>query len=166
MKKKAAAPKRLILVLGSLILIIVALVASLVLVSSSQDLRNQAFRSRCIPRPSCLDLPKPCKLREPVAGWCPTEKKDTPEPPTGCYYQQVQCVKAPCEPILVCDGVDQATCGNRQCEAGEADSEVCPSCPAGSKVCPKTACQVIKGSCPQDCRGTTSINSQQGRKTN
>ena len=22
--------------------------------------------------------------------------------PTGCYYQQVQCVKAPCDPILVC----------------------------------------------------------------
>ena len=24
------------------------------------------------------------------------------QPPIGCYYQQVQCIKAPCDPILVC----------------------------------------------------------------
>jgi len=24
-------------------------------------------------------------------------------PPPGCYYQKVQCIKAPCNPILVCD---------------------------------------------------------------
>lgn len=26
----------------------------------------------------------------------------TPTPPAGCHYQQVQCVQAPCDPILVC----------------------------------------------------------------
>jgi len=26
----------------------------------------------------------------------------TPTPPPGCYYQQVQCIRAPCEPQLVC----------------------------------------------------------------
>ena len=24
------------------------------------------------------------------------------QPPAGCYYQQVQCIRAPCDPILVC----------------------------------------------------------------
>ena len=26
----------------------------------------------------------------------------TPKPPPGCYYQDVQCIKAPCDPVLVC----------------------------------------------------------------
>lgn len=26
----------------------------------------------------------------------------TPTPPVGCYYQDVQCIKAPCNPVLVC----------------------------------------------------------------
>jgi hypothetical protein len=28
--------------------------------------------------------------------------KPTPTPPTGCYYKQVQCIQAPCNPILIC----------------------------------------------------------------
>lgn len=42
-----------------------------------------------------------CAL-DPLSGmtYCP---RSTPTPtPPGCYYQQVQCFKAPCDPILVC----------------------------------------------------------------
>lgn len=37
------------------------------------------------PTPSATPLPSP-----------------VPTPPSGCYYQQVQCIQAPCNPILVC----------------------------------------------------------------
>jgi hypothetical protein len=29
--------------------------------------------------------------------------KDGKVPPVGCYYMQVQCAQAPCDPILICD---------------------------------------------------------------
>ena len=32
----------------------------------------------------------------------PTLQIGEPTPPSGCYYLQVQCVRAPCDPILVC----------------------------------------------------------------
>lgn len=54
----------------------------------------------CQPRPSCLDTQPSCKLVEPVSGWC--QPTPTPTPPVGCHYQSVQCVKAPCDLILVC----------------------------------------------------------------
>jgi len=54
----------------------------------------------CAPRPACLDAVRfACKMPEPAEGWCPMP---TPTPPPGCYYHQVQCIRAPCEPELVC----------------------------------------------------------------
>ena len=32
----------------------------------------------------------------------PVKPSPKPTPPPGCYYQQVQCFRAPCDPILVC----------------------------------------------------------------
>jgi len=32
-------------------------------------------------------------------------KTATPTPPPGCFYQEVQCIQAPCEPVLVCPSV-------------------------------------------------------------
>lgn len=46
----------------------------------------------------------------------------------------------------------QAACGNKICESGEASQENCPTCPPGQKVCPKYACTIVPGTCPEDCR--------------
>lgn len=46
----------------------------------------------------------------------------------------------------------QAVCGNKICESGEASQENCPTCPPGQKVCPKYACTIVPGTCPEDCR--------------
>ncbi|MCC6934751.1 MAG: hypothetical protein IT406_03650 [Candidatus Yanofskybacteria bacterium] len=59
----------------------------------------QYFRRACQVRPVCLDATPSCSIPEPVEGWCPGT---TPTPPPGCYYQQVQCIRAPCDPVLVC----------------------------------------------------------------
>jgi hypothetical protein len=38
-----------------------------------------------------------------TAATCPSDCKPSPTPlPSGCYYQRVQCVRAPCEPVLIC----------------------------------------------------------------
>lgn len=88
----------------------------------------------CMQRPACLDSTPRCLLPEPVEGWCPEdgevciqvityaknpktgEVKSFPTPcdvpegwetaPEGCYYQEVQCIKAPCYPVLVCSNDD------------------------------------------------------------
>jgi len=57
------------------------------------------WRRMCHIRPACLDSEPRCLLPEPVEGWCP---KPTLTPPPGCYYQQIQCVTTPCNPVLVC----------------------------------------------------------------
>jgi hypothetical protein len=47
-----------------------------------------------------------CTMQAPPSGYQCTDKGGclaiSPTPPAGCYYQQVQCVQAPCYPILVC----------------------------------------------------------------
>lgn len=43
--------------------------------------------------------------------------------------------------------VEEESCGNGICEQGEADSEYCPGCAAGT--CPP--CSIGKGTCSQDC---------------
>jgi hypothetical protein len=49
----------------------------------------------CRPRPPCLDTEPRCLLPE-TQDLCP------PKLPPGCHYQDVQCIQAPCDPILVC----------------------------------------------------------------
>lgn len=58
------------------------------------------FRRTCQVRPGCLDTVPQCYLAEPIEGWCPITPY--PTPPPGCYYQQVQCITAPCNPQLIC----------------------------------------------------------------
>lgn len=53
----------------------------------------------CIPRPACLDAKPACKLPEDPR-WC--APGPSPTPPPGCRYVQVECIQAPCNPILVC----------------------------------------------------------------
>ncbi len=52
----------------------------------------------CTKRPVCLDDNPPCAVSPlpPGQTYCPTPT------PNSCYYQQVQCFQAPCEPILIC----------------------------------------------------------------
>lgn len=38
----------------------------------------------------------------PVSPQATVTPPPRPAPPTGCYYQQVQCIRAPCDPVLVC----------------------------------------------------------------
>ena len=45
----------------------------------------------CVPRPACLDAIPRCLIPE-TSDMCPP----------GCRYQQVQCIQAPCEPVLIC----------------------------------------------------------------
>lgn len=78
------------------------------------------------------------------------------KPETGCYYRQVQCVKAPCPPELVCPGYPkpptEPVCGNQHCEIGEADRLD----PGGCGLFADAACLGVpaewhRGTCPQDC---------------
>lgn len=49
---------------------------------------------------------KVCAADQSQSSKCETQKPfptTTPEAPAGCYYKQVQCVQAPCEPLLVCE---------------------------------------------------------------
>jgi len=75
----------------------------------------------CLPRPACLDEDPPCDLRLPQhALWCPPAPTKSPGPtrppkcplmpiPEGCEEVQVQCVKEPCCPIIVCPGSPMPT---------------------------------------------------------
>lgn len=56
----------------------------------------------------------------------------------GCYYQEVQCIQAPCEPVLVCED------GNTP-DPKPGCYYATPSCPPG-KMCP----QVVQLICPVD----------------
>ncbi len=66
----------------------------------------------CRPRPACLDASPQCRMKE-TSDMCPRspvpsptifyDPRPTPTPvPQGCYYQQIQCVRAPCNPVLIC----------------------------------------------------------------
>src|SRR3989344_1052880 len=48
----------------------------------------------CIPQPPCPKGATNCQVPPPPSG--------TSYCGAGCYYKQVQCVKAPCNPVLVC----------------------------------------------------------------
>lgn len=56
--------------------------------------------------------------------------------PTGCYYKKVQCVKAPCEPILVCPTVEST------------NSQICTQV-AGSCMGKEDKCVSYSNGCEQ-----------------
>lgn len=73
----------------------------LVPMSSSYPLPSP--ESTCVPRPACLDSNPPCKMA--VQNMCETTTSPIPKSsplPSGCSYQRVQCVQAPCPPQIVC----------------------------------------------------------------
>ncbi len=82
----------------------------------------------------------------PLLPWC----RPTPTPtPPGCYYQQVQCFKAPCESILVCPTPTptQDNC-NSQPEGSSCTISDCPVCDSKSgRPCPLRACKLTQGTC-------------------
>ena len=57
----------------------------------------------CVPRPACLDANPRC-LMPVTPDMCPPSSPiPVPSPiPPNCYYKQVACIQAPCNPILVC----------------------------------------------------------------
>jgi hypothetical protein len=66
---------------------------------------SPSTRPSMTPNPTCIPNPCQngaiCKLTAPRAGeqYCPV-----PSIPPNCVYKQVQCIKAPCNPVLVCSG--------------------------------------------------------------
>lgn len=86
----------------------------------SGEIRGQLLDTSPVtptPVPSCVPLP-PCAYEGtkqpdgtiifcdvtalPIGQmYCP-QPTNTPTPPQGCFYQQVQCVTTPCSPVLVC----------------------------------------------------------------
>lgn len=49
-----------------------------------------------------------------------------PKPPTGCYYKQVQCVRAPCDPVLVCPNQEQPpVVTSSECMRAGCSGELC-----------------------------------------
>lgn len=120
-----------------------------------------------------------CPVWDPMPGYCsdgtlvdggvsecgcsqpPTCQYNSPRPtatpaPEGCHYQQVQCFRAPCDPILVCNSPAPSPSPlptpitNCQTDADCSDNELCyqppmPPCPDGmacAQVMPAKYCQV------------------------
>lgn len=74
------------------------------------------------------------------AGACavPTTVKPTSALPTlgaGCYYKQIQCIKGPCDPVVVCPSA--TACPQPQCAAPPAGCKYIKSnsCSCGTLVC-------------------------------
>jgi hypothetical protein len=91
--------------------------------------------------------------------------KTTLTPPSGCYYQQVVCIKAPCAPILVCP--KPAGCSP---DGSKCASSICPTmmpCPTG-RMCPYVmpACFTQTGICKNNrCIPTIIPTTTQSRCT-
>lgn len=79
----------------------------------------------CTPRPACLDAVPRCLMPE-TSDMCPP----------GCFYQEVQCVTEPCDPILVCPS---PTCIPRPPDCGtqlpDGSFVICDP-PPGQMFCP------------------------------
>ncbi len=120
-----------------------------------------------------------CPVWNPMPGFCsdgtlidsgvsdcgcsqpPTCQYNTPRPtatpaPEGCHYQQVQCFRAPCDPILVCNSPSPSASPlptpivSCQTDSDCGPNQLCyqppmPECPAGmgcAAVMPAKYCQV------------------------
>lgn len=110
---------------------------------------NGSYCKRCKP---CTSDVCPLVCLEEIAtcqnGQCsgaPIAVTPTPTPPVGCYYQQVQCVNAPCNPVLVCPTPGASSCtyarNGAACTIGS-----CPTCVPG-RACPAIACRLQSGTC-------------------
>ena len=67
----------------------------------------------------------------------PSVSTQPPAPP-GCYYQQVQCVQAPCEPVLVCPDTPTPTPSkldsSEPCRVAGCSSQLCVDSSSGDVV--------------------------------
>jgi eight-cysteine-cluster-containing protein len=106
----------------------------------------------------------------------PADTSPTPIPystplPTGCVYQQVQCIKAPCDPILVCTTPIPSPKNppkTTQCKTAGCSSELCVdvSSPDIASVCiykDEYACLKYSICEPQangECGWTTTVKYQ------
>lgn len=86
-----------------------------------------SFTDGCQRSERCAVPYRECDSRQPVT---------QPVPPAGCYYQQVQCVRAPCNPILVCQSpTPRPSCaprpacldGNPACMVAMPEQGWCPA---------------------------------------
>lgn len=114
------------------------------------------FRRACQIRPACLDTIPRCLMPEPIEGWCPTP---TPTPPTGCYYQQVQCIQAPCLPVLVCPtppfACGQVCVSDSDCGTDMVCYQPPFSCPSGqycAQVMPAKVCRLASNPTNASCQ--------------
>lgn len=102
-----------------------------------------SYCKRCQPCPEGRICTKECKLE---VGVC-KDSQCVVDAPAGCYYKQVQCVQAPCNPILVCP---TPTPGQNSCTNAKNGSSCtigsCPTCTPG-KPCPAIACIPQSGTC-------------------
>lgn len=66
---------------------------------------NIITRETCVPRPACMDANPPCAIDlAPGAVLCPEKVLRQPIP-EGCQLRQVQCIQAPCPPVVECPRV-------------------------------------------------------------
>jgi len=69
-------------------------------------------------------------------------------PPKGCFYQDVQCIQAPCDPVIVCPSIGPVPSGCRyqqvQCIQAPCPPQIV--CPAPTCI-PRPACLDAKPSC-------------------
>lgn len=63
--------------------------------------------------------------------------------PEGCYEQQVQCFKAPCDPIVVCPSPSPVACDGP--DGSRCTASSCPRC--DGRRCPMVACVETEGTC-------------------
>ncbi len=70
-----------------------------------------------------------------------------PAPPTGCYYQNVQCIQAPCNPVLVCSSSTPRPTPTTSCKPRPACLDANPHCmmPETESYCPPPATTTPSG---------------------
>lgn len=79
-------------------------------------------------------------------------KSTLPNPPSGCVYQQIECVTTPCDPVLICtspepeptqvsmQGCQVAGCSSQLCVDASTSSSLVTTCEyKDSYACYKTA---------------------------
>lgn len=98
------------------VLVLLGLVASLMAIRQNQDIRQQARVDSSI---------TPLPAQDLVSG--------TQGAPAGCYYQQVQCIQAPCPPVLVCPDEAKPV---ESTPPTNTDSDDWVACTMDAKICP------------------------------
>lgn len=88
---------------------------------------TMACQDKCVPSPTPLrsSPPNPCSCPPGAACKLPAECNPSPAP-SGCTYKQVQCIQAPCDPVLEC---------NLSSPRPQACTKIAGSCLNNARVC-------------------------------